>query len=120
MRMLKKVSIRPALAAERPLLEQLAQFYIYDFSELEPADSDRFEFDETGSLGTLSDLGDYWSQASFHPLLLRVGVGGSPSRSTVARRMRVRLSASGENASPSGIDTCSSASIGVRTRESVG
>ena len=67
-----QVSVRPALAAERPLLEQLAQFYIYDFSELEPAGSDRFEFDEEGSLGTLSDLADYWGQASFHPLLLRV------------------------------------------------
>jgi predicted acetyltransferase len=65
------VSVRPALSAERPLLEQLAQFYLYDFSELEPAESDRFEFDERGSLGTLSDLGDYWSQANFHPLLIR-------------------------------------------------
>jgi predicted acetyltransferase len=67
-----QVSVRPAFAAERPLLEQLAQFYIYDFSELEPIDSERFEFDEEGSLGTLSNLADYWSQTNFHPLLIRV------------------------------------------------
>ena len=47
------------------------------------------------------------------------GVGGKPSRSKYARRMSLRLSASGENESPAGIDARSSASIGVRTRGSV-
>jgi predicted acetyltransferase len=43
---LPDVRVSPATAEERPLLERLAQFYIYDFSELDP---DR------------------------HPLLIRVG-----------------------------------------------
>ncbi len=66
------VSVCPAPPSERPLIEGLSRFYIYDFSELEPAASDDFEFDDRGKFGTLRGLDDYWSREGFHPLVIRV------------------------------------------------
>lgn len=62
--------VRPASAAERPLIAGLANFYIYDFSELEPAESDRFEFDAHGGLGDLPHLEDYFTAPDRAALLI--------------------------------------------------
>jgi predicted acetyltransferase len=70
---METVRVAPAAAAERPLVEGLARFYIYDFSELEPAGSDALDFDAQGSLGPLPHMADYWRDPDRHPLLIRVG-----------------------------------------------
>jgi predicted acetyltransferase len=70
---MRAVSVRPAGASERPLIEGLAQFYIYDFSEMEPADSDGFEFDGRGGFGPLPDMDDYWRAEGWRALVIRVG-----------------------------------------------
>ena len=62
--------MRPAREDERALIEGLLQFYVYDFSELEPAASDRFDFDAAGGYPPWDDLDDYWRRAGFHPLLI--------------------------------------------------
>ena len=36
--------MRPAGEADRALIEGMTQFYIYDFSEMEPPGSDELEF----------------------------------------------------------------------------
>ncbi len=63
-------TVRPALPAERPLIEGLAQFYIYDFSELEPPGSTGFVFDARGTFGSLPHMQDYWTGAPDHHVLL--------------------------------------------------
>jgi predicted acetyltransferase len=70
---LASVRVNPALVSERPTIEGLAQFYLYDFSEMEPADSDEFDFDERGSYGPHFPPADYWTDAERHPLLIRLG-----------------------------------------------
>ena len=59
---------------ERQLIEGLSQFYVYDFSEMEPEGSERLEFDERGQFKVLIELDDYWrARAGFHALLICVG-----------------------------------------------
>jgi len=65
--------VRPASPTERALIAGLAQFYIYDFSELEPAESDRFEFDTEGGLGELPYLDDYFTAPDRAALLILAG-----------------------------------------------
>ena len=48
------VSVRLAGWSERPLIERLSQFYIYDFSEMEPPTSENLEFDDPGQLCGIS------------------------------------------------------------------
>jgi predicted acetyltransferase len=67
------VRVSQALKSERPLIEGLAQFYLYDFSEMEPVDSDAFDFDEHGGYEPYPPLADYWTDADRHPLLIRSG-----------------------------------------------
>jgi predicted acetyltransferase len=64
--------VRPAAASERPLIEGLFQFYAYDFSELEPADSPRFDFDRRGGFGAYEHLPAYWRDKGGWPLLIEV------------------------------------------------
>jgi thiosulfate/3-mercaptopyruvate sulfurtransferase len=67
------VRVDPASEAERPLIEGLLQFYIYDFSEMLPADPADFAFDERGGFATqYFQLADYWSLDGYHPLVIRV------------------------------------------------
>jgi predicted acetyltransferase len=68
----KAVGVKLASESERPLIEGLSQFYIYDFSETEPADSKRFEFDDQGGFCPLPDIADYWRRERFYPLLICV------------------------------------------------
>ena len=66
------VSVRLARWSERPLIERLAQFYIYDFSEMEPPGSKEMEFGDHGGYSLLPDLDLYWRLDGFRPLLIRV------------------------------------------------
>jgi predicted acetyltransferase len=65
------ISVRSASRPQKTLIDGLLQFYVYDFSEMEPPDSDRFEFDENGGFGPFPDIDDYWRNEQFHPLLIR-------------------------------------------------
>lgn len=67
------VTVRPAARGERAALEGLMQFYIYDFSEMEPPGSTRFPLDEHGRFAPYPKIGEYWRRTSFKPLLIRVG-----------------------------------------------
>lgn len=67
------VCVRPAQASERPLLERLLQFYLYDFSELEAADSDALDFDAHGGYGPSLPPAEYWTDPDWHALLIRFG-----------------------------------------------
>lgn len=66
------VRVTPADLTQRPLLEGLLQFYVYDFSELEPAESDALDFDESGRLGPFPPPADYWTDPNWHALLIRL------------------------------------------------
>ena len=66
------VSVRFASGSERPLIESLSQFYVYDFSEIEPPGSANLEFSAQGGYSPLPDLNLYWRNEGFHPLLIRV------------------------------------------------
>lgn len=66
-----RVVVRPAEAAERPLIEGLMQFYIYDFSELEPAGSPRFDLGRDGRFEDYP-LDSYWRDEGHWPLLVEV------------------------------------------------
>lgn len=66
------VSVRPAGWSERPLIERLSQFYIYDFSEMEAPGSNDMEFGDHGGYWPLPDLDLYWRLDGFRPLLIRV------------------------------------------------
>jgi predicted acetyltransferase len=67
-----RVSVSLAGESQRRLIDALAQFYIYDFSEMEPAGSVDFEVDEQGGFGDLPGVGAYWREADCHVLLIRV------------------------------------------------
>ncbi|HTB76582.1 MAG TPA: GNAT family N-acetyltransferase [Polyangiaceae bacterium] len=60
------VSFRPASTEERVLLENLAQFYSYDFSEVL-----EMHVDEDGRFGDVG-LAPYWVDEWRHPFVLRV------------------------------------------------
>ena len=68
----KTVSVRLAGDCERPAIECLSQFYIYDFSEMEPSGSSHLEFGEQGNYSPLPDIDSYWRVEGFRPLLIRV------------------------------------------------
>jgi predicted acetyltransferase len=65
------VEITPASEAERPMIEGMFQYYIYDFSELEPPDSDEFELEADGRFGPYEPMEAYWREASRIPLVIR-------------------------------------------------
>ncbi len=66
------VSIRLATAGEQPLIEGLMQFYIYDFSELEPPGSTQLDFNAQGRFDPYPSLADYWRTDGQRPLLIHV------------------------------------------------
>jgi predicted acetyltransferase len=66
------VGVRLADDSERALIERLSQFYIYDFSELEPLGSGELELCEHGGYPPLLGLDRYWRVEGFRPLLIRV------------------------------------------------
>lgn len=66
------VSVRSAGDSERTSIERLSQFYIYDFSEMEPPGSSEIEFGEDGGFSPLPEIDSYWRIEGFRPLLIRV------------------------------------------------
>ncbi len=64
------IEVRTAAETERPLLEGLMQFYLYDFSELEPADSPEFELEANGLFKPYKHLGAYWREPGRIPLMI--------------------------------------------------
>jgi predicted acetyltransferase len=64
------VRVRSAGGCERPLIENLSQFYIYDFSEMETAGSSAIEFGDHGFYPPLPDIDLYWRIEGFRPLLI--------------------------------------------------
>jgi hypothetical protein len=60
------LSVQPASSEERALLENLTQFYYYDFSEVL-----EMHVDEDGRFANV-DLSPYWVDEWRHPFLLRV------------------------------------------------
>lgn len=66
------VSVRLAGDSERRSIERLLQFYIYDFSEMEPHGSSDMEFGGQGNYSPLPDIDSYWRVEGFRPLLIRV------------------------------------------------
>lgn len=65
------VVVRPAGPADRALIEGLMQFYVYDFSELEPKGSDRFDVDGAGRFEDYP-LDPYWRDEGYWPLVIEV------------------------------------------------
>jgi predicted acetyltransferase len=68
----ESVSVRLARDSERTSIERLSQFYIYDFSEMEPPASNAMEFGEQGEYLPLPGIDSYWRIEGFYPLLIRV------------------------------------------------
>ncbi|MBT9471461.1 MAG: GNAT family N-acetyltransferase [Pseudomonadota bacterium] len=68
-----QIDIEVAAAAERPLIEGLFQFYVYDFSELEPAGSEAFEPGADGLFAPYPYMDSYWSDETRTPLIIRRG-----------------------------------------------
>jgi predicted acetyltransferase len=60
------ISLDPASAAERPVLENLLQLYAYDWSELVALDVGR-----DGRFAAPA-LDSYWQESHHHPFLIRV------------------------------------------------
>ncbi len=71
--MLDDVSVTLATDAEKPLIVGLIQFYIYDFSDLEPANSERFEPGSDGRFTDYLDVERYWEDPKCAALLIRRG-----------------------------------------------
>jgi predicted acetyltransferase len=71
------VGVTIAGVAEKTLIARLAQFYVYDFSELEPAESPRFALDEHGEFQALPWFDEYWTEEGRHALLIRAD--GAPA-----------------------------------------
>lgn len=66
------VSVKVASSCERQVIESLSQFYIYDFSEMEPPGSNELKFNDQGCYSSLPDFDSYWRSEDFQPLLIRV------------------------------------------------
>lgn len=62
-----EIEVALAGEAERRLIERLAQFYVYGFSELEPADSDDFEPGADGRFEPVPHMDSYWRDDSRLP-----------------------------------------------------
>jgi predicted acetyltransferase len=56
---------------DRALIDGLSQFYIYDFSEMDPVDSTVFSFTDQGQFSPLPDIDDYWGTDGSHALAIR-------------------------------------------------
>ena len=68
----RKVTVTPAGEAEWALIENLFQFYLYDFSEMEPPEALDLRFEEDGRYRPFPPLRTYWDEADRWPLLIRL------------------------------------------------
>src|SRR5262249_36282657 len=67
------VTIHLAAKADKAVIEGLFQFYIYDFSEMEPVTSAAFEFNDQGRFAPYPHLDDYWKAGDRWSLLIKKG-----------------------------------------------
>lgn len=67
-----RVTLESVSASNRALIDGLSQFYIYDFSELDPIDSTVFSFTEQGTFSPLPGIDDYWETNGAHALVIRI------------------------------------------------
>lgn len=67
------ITVSLVSAAERRLVENLFQFYVYDFSEFSRAATPEFEFAENGKFAPSPLMDAYWTDAGCRPLLIRSG-----------------------------------------------
>lgn len=67
------VTVRVATASEKPLIDGLMQFYIYDWSEMEPPESTAFDVGANGLFAPFPGLADYWTTPDHVPLLIQLG-----------------------------------------------
>lgn len=67
-----RITVASAVAAERPLLDGLFQFYVHDFSEFATPGARAFEFNEAGRFGDYPHMASYWADANRWPLLIRI------------------------------------------------
>jgi predicted acetyltransferase len=65
-----KVQVRTARSDERVLIEGMAQFYIYDFSEMEPPESQNIVFKKDGTFGQIPEFEEHWSDEPGRRVLL--------------------------------------------------
>ena len=70
------VTVDPAPASERALIEGLLQFYIYDFAEMYGPD-DGFDLGADGRYEPYPYVASYWRDADRWPLIIRCG--GKPA-----------------------------------------
>ena len=69
---MRDVTLQLAELSDKPLIEGLMQFYIYDFSEMEPDGSHDLDFPPDGRFNPYPYLPDYWVEAGRVPLIIRV------------------------------------------------
>jgi predicted acetyltransferase len=67
------IEVTPAAEVERALIEGLLQFYIYDFSEMEPAASEIGEPGADGRFPAYVTVDGYWREPDRIPLIIRRG-----------------------------------------------
>lgn len=67
------ITVTPATEGDRAVIAGLMQFYIYDFSEMEPPGSTGFDVRADGLFGPFPGLDDYWTAEDRWPLLLKLG-----------------------------------------------
>jgi len=68
-----KIDVVRATPDQRALIAGLFQFYVYDFSEFQPADSPDFELNAEGRYEPYPYLDQYWADEACTPLLIKVG-----------------------------------------------
>jgi len=68
-----EVDVALAGESDRRLIDGLAQFHIYDFSEFDPAESDDFEPRADGRFEPIPHFDSYWREDSRLALLIRRG-----------------------------------------------
>ena len=67
------VEVSPAGPEQKALIAGLFQFYVYDFSEFEPAASGDFELNAETRYDPYPYLDDYWTDPACIPLLIKWG-----------------------------------------------
>ena len=67
------ITVEPAVPAEDALLAGMLQFYIYDFSEMEPADSTELELEPTGRFKAHRRDPAFWREKGRNALIIRKG-----------------------------------------------
>ncbi len=63
--------VTTASEAERPLIEAMFQYYVYDFSEMGSPDEREFDLGADGTFGRYDYMEAYWREASRIPLIFR-------------------------------------------------